>query len=187
MRFIPWYTDDAVRQISLEINEIKNLTGKRPFVFEFGAGASTLYYLMKGCVVYSVESDSNYAEKVIAIAEVLGVAHRLTLCLAEERYAEYYQPTDDRPIDIVAIDGDDRVACINSVFDSYFLPRIILIDNANRRTVAPAVSQFGKNYVLTEYKQTFNTELGLTTPDILGNSLREPWSTVIAKLRSGET
>ena len=92
---LPWYTKSFLDELVTW-----DLAGK--VVFEYGAGASTLWWARKALAVYSVESNIDY---VIELHKVIKRNTRLLLSEDNANYvAEIYN--HDREFDIIIIDGE---------------------------------------------------------------------------------
>ena len=120
-RPLPWYTYPAIEYLRQF-----DFTGK--FIFEFGCGNSSLFWLGLGATVWSVEHDRAWYEKVAGQK-----ADRHTLYFAEgpERYAGAID-LPGRMFDVVVIDGEWREACVLPAISRLRPGGFIILDNADR-------------------------------------------------------
>lgn len=108
-------------------------------VLEFGSGGSTIWFAERGCEVVSIEHDADWWGAVAARVQ----GREVTCALAKRPYAsvalELLGPCS---VDLVLIDGRDRVACAAVV------PRVLrpggwlLLDNAERERYQPIFDRF---------------------------------------------
>ena len=125
LRIVPWITDGATNFLDTFFENKKQAT-----VFEFGCGNSTLYFLSKGCAVYSVEHDLDWAQKITYTAKLFGLEGKLKL---ECRSRPYCDAFASGAWDIISIDGRDRVSCLQAVLSKGIeSDTILLLDNTER-------------------------------------------------------
>lgn len=78
---------------------------------EFGSGGSTLWFAQRAGFVHSIESDPQwYATTARRIDGFLHVRYELR---TRREYADL-SDYEDRSVDFVLIDGDERAACARS-------------------------------------------------------------------------
>ena len=109
---MPWYTRPA-----LEWLDKQNLRGK--LVFEYGCGASSLWYLSRGCVVNGVDTKREWCfhgQKITA-----------------DRQAYTFLPNIP-DFDIIAIDGDFRDDCTEFALRALRSGGFLIIDNYKQAT-----------------------------------------------------
>lgn len=99
-------------------------------LFEYGSGASTVYFSQKVKKVVSVEHDEQWYSKVSK-----SLPDNVSLVLQEldgnERYCRTIQQFNDE-FDIVMVDGRDRVNCIKQSVGKLSGRGVIVLDNSNR-------------------------------------------------------
>ena len=128
LRILPWITDGATNFLD---TFFENQRFKKPVrVFEFGCGNSTLYFLSKGCAVYSVEHDLDWAKKITETAKLFGPEGKLKL---QCRPRPYFDAFESGAWDIISVDGRDRVSCLKTVLRKGIeTDTILLLDNTER-------------------------------------------------------
>jgi len=97
--------------------------------FEYGSGASTLWFADRCDHLYSVDDNKEWHEAVCAkTAHILGVYPML-----KER--PYYNVIHDLPhelFDLIIVDGRDRSNCIKASIDLLRSGGILVLDNSER-------------------------------------------------------
>ena len=149
---LPWWTLRATRLID-------RFLAKRPGarVFEYGAGASTVFLARRAREVISVEHDPLWRDLV---ARKLQGYPNATLDLVEappattstgywsqhpawsgRDFADYVRAIDRHEglFDLIVIDGRCRVRCLNAAIGRVKADGIILFDNAGRRRYRAAL------------------------------------------------
>ena len=150
---LPWVTFYAI-----DFLNILDFKGKR--VFEYGSGASTLYWLSKGATCVSIEHDKQWYDKmkssISAIAEVdyrliqpeLRSPVEITINPANPDhygsnspefknydFSHYVQQIDEFPdeyFDIIMIDGRARPSCIKRSLSKVRVGGFMIVDNTDR-------------------------------------------------------
>lgn len=107
-------------------------------VWEFGAGASTLYYARHVRAVISVEHDESFAT---ALRPRLPVNVRLHLYAAGTPDYSSALAASDRMPDVVIVDGVDREECLRQASECLAPRAVIVLDDAERAEYAGAVLQ----------------------------------------------
>ena len=138
LHVLPWLTDGAVDFIDGHLFWLKSNKCKNPRVFEFGSGNSTLYFLSRGCFVYSVDHDDDWARKIKGVSDCFGYHDQLNIVRADRPYDGVFE-INENTSDLILIDGRDRVQCLESVLDklknvSSDRQPIIILDNTERVT-----------------------------------------------------
>lgn len=117
---MPWYTKPF-----LDILRTWDLAGLK--VFEYGAGASTLWWQDQGCIVWSVDSSLEYIEAVKVQRK------RPSVLLYQEMEEGYIHTLDlsSRPWDIIVVDGMYRDQCATKAYWNLrqSFGGILIIDN----------------------------------------------------------
>ncbi len=158
---VPWWTYRAIDEVGLFLDARHG----RARVFEYGAGASTVW-LSRRCVeVHSVEHDAGFARMMagifdrhanISVRVVEPVA--LTGGSADEAWARsnrkgytdrafdaYVSSIDDveGAFDLIVIDGRARVACLRHALPRLAAGGVILFDNSDRREYRSGIEACG--------------------------------------------
>ena len=139
LRTEPWLTGEANRILDLIIQNGTNLR-----VFEYGMGASTIWFLKQKNValLHSVEHDEGWFDFISIHSEnaLLEPKKVELMCrnksyhdtIAEDKFAKQY--------DIILVDGRNRAACIQSALP-YLSPNgVLILDNSEREHYAPGVN-----------------------------------------------
>jgi hypothetical protein len=167
-RAIPWITYSAIRFL-----ESLDFAGAR--VFEYGSGASTLWWKWRGALVTSVDHDPAWAEKVRAQSG----DPDLILETDKKRYADSIL-SRPQTYDVVVVDGwqDEhdflRYRCVAAALQRLTRRGIIVLDNSEwlPKTCAllreagweqvdfegpcPGNAEFGRTSVFWRGKLSFN-------------------------------
>lgn len=98
-------------------------------IFEYGSGASTLYYAQRANRVIAVEHDAGFAD---ALARHLP-SHATVLL--EELHSDAYIHAIERDggeFDVVSVDGRDRVKCLAAAMTRLHPAGVVVLDDAER-------------------------------------------------------
>ena len=149
---LPWWTLDATRMVE---RYLATRPGAR--VFEYGAGASTVFLSRRAREVISVEHDPLWhdvvarkladlpnarLELVAAPATVAGSGCRSHHpAWAGHDFGDYVHSIDREEglFDLIVIDGRCRTHCLNAALRRVKVDGIILFDNAGRRRYRAAL------------------------------------------------
>jgi hypothetical protein len=146
----PWLTFRSMPLIERFLDE-----RERPRVFEFGSGASTLFWSTRGAEVTSVEHDPVWHDRIrrllppdvdyrLVVPELIGTtgspadpeAYRSDDAAFEgfsfERYARQIDSAPDLGLDIVLVDGRARPSCIQQALPKVASGGLLILDNADR-------------------------------------------------------
>jgi predicted O-methyltransferase YrrM len=122
----PWYTKSF-------LDELVTWDLKDKAVFEFGAGASTLWWGRRCKNVYAVESNETYLEAVRAKVDEMGIYY----AGAKETYLKFITKPGVQ-FDIVVIDGEPiqwRDDCVKPALDCLKPGGKLIIDNWDQPSV----------------------------------------------------
>ena len=137
LRTEPWLTEEANRILDLIIQNGTNLR-----VFEYGMGASTIWFLKQKNValLHSVEHDPEWYDFISKEAtRALPNAKKVALMRRDQPYHNAIDEAGrfDRKYDIILVDGRNRNLCIQSAA-SYLAPDgFIILDNSERSHYSP--------------------------------------------------
>ena len=131
---LPWLTYPAIHLLQARLPA-------EPFsVFEYGAGASTLWWAGRAASVTSVEHDEAWFSSLVA-----GLPRTARLTHVPLTDPEAYDKAilaESRNYDVVVIDGRRRVECSQYV-PGRLTPRgIVIWDNSDRERYAQGLRQF---------------------------------------------
>jgi predicted O-methyltransferase YrrM len=140
LRTEPWLTEEANRILQKIIDNGKDLR-----IFEYGMGASTIWFLKQKNVkvLHSVEHDTQWWDEITKQAKsFLAKPQDGMLMRREQSYhdaiAEAAKIGDK--YDIILVDGRNRAACIQSALPYLAKNGVLILDNSEREYYAP-----GKN------------------------------------------
>ena len=106
-------------------------------VFEYGAGASTLFYASRVRMVTAVEHDEAFAAHLRP--RLPANARLLVHALGTEGYAQAVRECVSAP-ELVSVDGRDRVRCVEAARSRLAPGGVIVLDDAERAEYAPALA-----------------------------------------------
>ncbi|MBS1505289.1 MAG: class I SAM-dependent methyltransferase [Bacteroidetes bacterium] len=127
---LPWVTYSFIHFVKDRLH--KGLT-----IAEFGSGNSTLFYAQQVKKVLSVEHELDWYEK---IREKMPANVELTYRKLDQdgEYAKFL--TDQRgTVDIVIVDGRDRVNCIKNSLSALSRGGIVVLDDSERLEYKPGI------------------------------------------------
>lgn len=166
---VPWMTVPAY-------NFLNKICKPGMNVFEFGAGASTLFFEEKGVNLYSVEHNRNWfyqISKLIGDADYGNVS--ITLCepsvnfegevvlsnkdeaYINKNYFDYVHNInryDDGFFDIIVIDGRARVACFREAIPKLKNGGYLVFDNGDRKEYEIALEKMIPFLLFSDYSVT---------------------------------
>ncbi len=121
---IPLYTYPAIEYL----NSFDFTTKK---IFEFGSGQSTLYWLEKGCEVFSVESSSCWIDKLSPALKNFAT-HQYFFAKASNEYVESILRFPDFYFDLIVIDGVfSRYLCAKNAINKIKKGGLVILDNSD--------------------------------------------------------
>jgi hypothetical protein len=138
---LAWYTYPCLAWLEPRLSP-----GDR--VFEFGAGGSTLWYGRRVAEVVAVEHDSGWLARLAPLAgpnvELLQRPARLDEVGDPADPSVYVEAIGDRPtghFDLVAVDGMERLACIEAAIPHLRADGLIVLDNSDRPHLRPGIDR----------------------------------------------
>lgn len=155
---LPWFTYPAIAFLSPRVRPAMR-------VFEFGAGASTLWWAKRVREVVACEHYASWVEKLRAEAPG-NVTLRHVELESDGDYCRTAARCGER-FDVIVIDGRDRVNCALHSVEALSDAGVIIWDNADR-------AKYQRGY-------DFLTERGFRRIDFtgLGPIMCEPWTTAV--------
>ncbi|MDI9313226.1 MAG: class I SAM-dependent methyltransferase [Hydrotalea sp.] len=135
---LPWLAYSAIEILKSRLK--KNMT-----IFEYGSGASTIFWSQKVKMVVSVEHDKDFYEKTKNRINKLGIKNISLI---------YQQLDNDYPLaikkldqlyDFVIIDGRRRVDSMKACLSHLAPDGVILVDNSQREEYQPGFDFLIKN------------------------------------------
>lgn len=156
---LPWWTYASIDAVE---NFLAGRVGRATRVFEYGAGASTVWLAKRCTSVHSTEHDRPFAEAMqalfsahpnVAVAVVPdtqatgapGEARSLRKGYQDRAFDDYVQSISkiDGEFDLVVIDGRARVACLAAALDRLSADGIVLFDNSDRAEYRAGIESSG--------------------------------------------
>lgn len=134
---IPWITYAAIDFLDRRLS--KNMS-----LFEYGCGASTLWFAQRVKEVISCEHDRHWYEKIKQ-----QIPDNVQLFYIELNYGgDYAQKITDYTdqFDIVFIDGRDRTNCITNSIQALKPTGVIVFDNSDREKYSNDINHFMTSY-----------------------------------------
>ncbi|MEN2281288.1 hypothetical protein AAGF08_04055 [Algoriphagus sp. SE2] len=168
---IPWMTVPAVKFLKKYIT--KNSKG-----FEYGSGASTLFFANKGVDLVSIDHNSEWFEKIKNVLDLYHISN-VNYFLVEPDgnsevegvfskkekkyinkdfsvYAKFIQSYPDRYFDFIVIDGRVRLECLKYSLSKLKKGGILIFDNADREEYKMELLKIKSHLKLSEYTVTAN-------------------------------
>lgn len=154
---MPWWTFSAIDALEVFLSS-RNGSAR---VYEFGAGASTIWLAKRSRSVDSVEHDAPFAQSMdsmfgaypnitLRVVEPTAVAHSTKARSNRKGYTEssfdHYVSSIDQvegTFDLIVIDGRARVSCLARSVSRLSPGGIILFDNSNRLEYREAINSCG--------------------------------------------
>jgi hypothetical protein len=129
-RPLPWLTYPAIDFLSRRIR-------KDMVVFEYGCGASTLWWAKRTARVIAVEHDPVWAAKIASEAPPNATVNQVAL-EPEGPYVENIKAHGIR-FDVVVIDGRQRVRCVPHAMEALSPAGVVVFDNTDREEYAEGI------------------------------------------------
>lgn len=138
---VPWMSWSSIAYLNQHVK-----SGWR--VFEWGGGGSTRYFLQRGCVVTTVESNEYWKGQIEQVAEKDGFRKNLTVrhipaeTKSPDAVRDYIQSVHDGgPWNLILVDGLEedyisRVQCIAEVARESRPGTLVVLDDAWRENYA---------------------------------------------------
>ncbi|BAB53991.1 SAM-dependent methyltransferase [Mesorhizobium loti] len=154
---MPWWTFSAID----DVNTFLASRNRKARVFEFGAGASTVWLAKRSASVNSVEHDAPFAQTMGGIfdaypniaVQVVEPATASASSKARSNRKGYTQCSFDQYVssidrvdgtfDLIVIDGRARVSCLARSVRRLAPGGMILFDNSNRLEYREAINSCG--------------------------------------------
>ena len=132
---LPWVTYDSAKYMEANVKK-----GGR--VFEWGAGASTVWFALRGCTVCTVESELGWINRVSRRLEQYGVRQRVVLLHVPKGkidgkpdFTDYINAIDgvEGPFDTVMVDGiaRSRNQCLIKGLPKLAEDGLLILDNSD--------------------------------------------------------
>jgi predicted O-methyltransferase YrrM len=133
--YVPWIRPGATRYI-------ESVLTKGSKVFEWGMGASTVWFAKNGHNVISMELDHDWFVEIDNILEKKNLKASL-YCFAKndtEEYADYILKYPDESFDFVLVDGRNRCRCLSNALSKVKIGGMLCLDNSERQEYAKGVA-----------------------------------------------
>ncbi len=129
---IPWITYAAIEFLKDRIQEDH-------LIFEYGSGNSTLWLSTRSRKLISIEHDASWYQKMQASIVGQGIISYQHIPLASGQYEKEILRYPGQ-IDILFIDGRNRVACCTNGIPALSKRGVILFDNSERHDYTAAMN-----------------------------------------------
>jgi hypothetical protein len=127
---IPWVTYSFIQFIEKRLN-------KDLIILEYGSGNSTLFYSKHVKKVLAVEHEMSWVEKIIqTVPPNVELKH---IPLDTNGAYSKFAASSKEPIDIIIVDGRDRVNCLKNSFDKITSRGVIVLDDSEREEYSGGV------------------------------------------------
>ncbi|HEY5972158.1 MAG TPA: class I SAM-dependent methyltransferase [Pseudoxanthomonas sp.] len=155
---LPWWTYPAIDETE---RKLKRLQG-RARVFEYGAGASTVWLAKRCSEVISVEHDTGFAVsmrstfaahgniKLMVVTDIAATgsaneARSLRKGYEDRSFDDYVASISAHPgeFDLIVIDGRARTACLSMAIPRLAKDGVILFDNSDREEYRARIESSG--------------------------------------------
>lgn len=161
----------------LVVSYISKLITPGALVFEYGSGASTLFWISKGCELVSIEHDRNFYEKLSGAvgnkckyllvepepnSEIAHKSHELpgnykSSDFPEHSFESYVKTIEIYPddyFDIVVIDGRARPSCLMHAKAKVKRSGILVLDNSDRDYYLKNTAYLFEGWLKEEFRGT---------------------------------
>jgi len=126
---VPWMTYKAIKHL-------KDFVNKDQEIFEFGSGASTLFFARNCKNVTSIETNKRWKsiieEKLKANNLTNSKIHLMEDGIDNENYENFLKPQNQK-FDIIIIDSIKRHKCSINILNSLKEGGIIILDDSERK------------------------------------------------------
>jgi len=126
----PWLTEGAIAYLDSHLPSDAR-------VLEFGAGGSTIWLAQRVRQLYSVEHQQKWLRQVQATLVLHGLDSVVDLRFRPTPYDKVCQEFIPESVDLVLIDGRDRVLCAQAAKQLVKHGGILMLDNAERARYDP--------------------------------------------------
>lgn len=130
---LPWLPFEVIDLLSTEVSPASR-------VFEFGGGGSTTWFADHAGRVVTVDHDPGWT-RVIALATQGNDLVDVRFAVADGPESPYVRSIEDQPddgVDVVLVDGRQRVACVSHAMDKVKPGGLLILDDSDRPKYAEA-------------------------------------------------
>ena len=124
---VPWWPYSVVAWLAGELTP-----GAR--VVEFGAGGSTVWLAKLGAHVKAAEFHDEWARRVREAAP-----SAIVIACPADSYPRLMHEEADATLDLVTVDGGDRVECVRCALPKVRPGGLLLLDDSQFQDCAPAI------------------------------------------------
>ena len=144
----PYYVPSVVKLLSDSLN-------KQSKIFEYGSGISTVWYARRVESLIAIEHNEEWYSKVTNwlkknMLNNVELKHIPLHNNLSQKYASAITKYADKYFDIVAVDGRDRVNCIQQAANKVKIGGMLILDDSHRARYQSAVDILS-NYECTRY------------------------------------
>lgn len=126
----PWFTQEAIKFLENLIQINPNIK-----VLEFGSGNSTIWLAKKGVNLISIEHDKTWYETVKKSLKDNNL--NIDLRFIGGQYYTVCSEFEDNYFDLIIVDGQNRVKCIEECYKKLKPGGVLLLDDAERERYLP--------------------------------------------------
>jgi hypothetical protein len=130
--WVPWYTYPATEYLS-------QFDWSDSVIFEYGAGASSLYWAERARRVISVERDADWVRR---LQQQVIPNQNLLLRTSRKEYVDAIEETGAK-FDLIIIDGHWRHECVSASMARLDARGIVLLDNSDKFPLAAKLLREG--------------------------------------------
>ena len=133
---IPWLTYPFIDFLNERLS-------KEMKIFEYGSGNSTFYYSERVNSVTSIEHNKNWYDKILSKKSDNVILNFVPL-VTNGKYCKSALESKIK-FDIIIIDGEDRVNCINNCLNALTEDGVIILDDSERKEYSAGIDFLLKN------------------------------------------
>jgi predicted O-methyltransferase YrrM len=137
---LPWMTYPA-------IEFLQNYVNKNHEIFEFGCGASTIFFAKKAKKVYGLETNQNWLNLINEKLQSLDLEAQIELIEngIDNKNYEIFPQKFEKKFDIIVIDSLKRFLCAQNSINFIKDDGIIILDDSQRENYKKIFDFFAEN------------------------------------------
>ena len=124
--FLPWFNFSFIKLLEERLSSDLN-------VFEYGSGASTLFFSNRCKHVTSIEHDKNWFEKIKILVSRNSNTKLYFHNLDDDYPNSINQISPNKKYDVIIIDGRMRSNCCFAIKDNLKSTSVIILDDSDRK------------------------------------------------------
>tara|TARA_B100001093_G_scaffold350695_1_gene335215 strand:+ start:2343 stop:3020 length:678 start_codon:yes stop_codon:yes gene_type:complete len=131
--FLPWFNFSFIELLKERLSSDLN-------VFEYGSGASTLFFSNRCKQVSSIEHDKNWFDKIKILVSRNSNINLYFYNLDDNYPNSINQISPNKKYDIIVIDGRMRSDCCFAIKDNLKSTSVIILDDSDRKRYKEGIS-----------------------------------------------